>query len=176
MAFIPAQRVNCLCHPHEFSEYNFLPIIFIWECNLHWVKYTDYNALYQRLYWVTSRKYIYSANQWCRDLFKCRIDLLNFSMGFNIVAPYMVCVTHKWISPPLKWKLCVQGFFADIFVNIGHIDTGSSAVIKAYKRLCMMRSYWNINTKLIAQCFHLYCRVEFTSTNTALVAHQRFDG
>ena len=23
-------------------------------------------------------------------------------MGFNIVAPYMVCVTHKWISPSLR--------------------------------------------------------------------------
>ncbi len=29
-------------------------------------------------------------------------DLLNFSMGFNIIAPYMVCVTHKWISPSLN--------------------------------------------------------------------------
>ncbi len=27
--------------------------------------------------------------QWWRDLFRCRIDLLNFSMGFNIIAPYM---------------------------------------------------------------------------------------
>ncbi len=33
--------------------------------------------------------------QWWRDLFRCRIDLLNFSMGFNNIAPYMVCVTHK---------------------------------------------------------------------------------
>ncbi len=39
--------------------------------------------------------------QWWRELFRCRFDLLNFSMGFNIVAPYMVCVTHKWISPSL---------------------------------------------------------------------------
>ena len=39
--------------------------------------------------------------QWWRDLFRCRIDLLNFAMGFNIIAPYMVCVTHKWISPSL---------------------------------------------------------------------------
>ncbi len=27
--------------------------------------------------------------QWWGDLFRCRIDLLNFSMGFNIIAPYM---------------------------------------------------------------------------------------
>ena len=40
-------------------------------------------------------------SQWWRDRFRCRIDLLNFSMGFNILAPYMVCVTHKWISPSL---------------------------------------------------------------------------
>ncbi len=39
--------------------------------------------------------------QWWRVLFRCRIDLLNFPMGFNIIAPYMVCVTHKWISPSL---------------------------------------------------------------------------
>ncbi len=43
--------------------------------------------------------------QWWRDLFRCRIDLLNFSMGFNIVTPYMVCVTHKWISPSLSLQL-----------------------------------------------------------------------
>ncbi len=41
--------------------------------------------------------------QWWIDLFRCRIDLLNFSMGIYIVAPYMVCVTHKWISPSLWW-------------------------------------------------------------------------
>ncbi len=34
----------------------------------------------------------------------CGIVTLNFSMGFNIVALYMVCVTHKWISPSLKWQ------------------------------------------------------------------------
>ncbi len=35
-------------------------------------------------------------SQWWRDLFRCRIDLLNFSMGFNIVAPYMVFLHLNW--------------------------------------------------------------------------------
>ena len=39
--------------------------------------------------------------QWWRDLFRCRIDLLNFSMGFNIVAPCMVCVTQLHINGSL---------------------------------------------------------------------------
>ena len=39
--------------------------------------------------------------QWWRDLFRCRIDLLNFSMGFNIIAPYMEflhlnCYIAEW--------------------------------------------------------------------------------
>ncbi len=33
-------------------------------------------------------KCILEAQGW-RDLFMCRIDLLNFSMGFNIVVPFM---------------------------------------------------------------------------------------
>ncbi len=34
--------------------------------------------------------------QWWRDVFRCRIDLLNFSMGFNIVAPYMEFLRLNW--------------------------------------------------------------------------------
>ncbi len=34
--------------------------------------------------------------QWWGDLFRCRIDLLNFSMGFNIVAPYMEFLELNW--------------------------------------------------------------------------------
>ncbi len=34
--------------------------------------------------------------QWWRDLFRCRIDLLNFSMGFNITAPYMEFLHLNW--------------------------------------------------------------------------------
>ncbi len=34
--------------------------------------------------------------QWWRDLFRCRIDLLNISMGFNIVAPYMEFLHLNW--------------------------------------------------------------------------------
>ncbi len=37
-----------------------------------------------------------SPTQWWRDLFRCRTDLLNFSMGFNIIAPYMEFYT--WID------------------------------------------------------------------------------
>ena len=41
----------------------------------------------------------YSANraitQCFQSLFGCSIATLNFSMGFNIIAPYMDCVTHK---------------------------------------------------------------------------------
>ncbi len=35
-------------------------------------------------------------NQWWRDLFRCTIDLLNFSMGFNIIAPYMDFLHLNW--------------------------------------------------------------------------------
>ncbi len=37
-----------------------------------------------------------SPIQWWRDLFRCRTDLLNFSMGFNIVAPYMEFLHLNW--------------------------------------------------------------------------------
>ncbi len=33
--------------------------------------------------------------QWFQSLFRCTIATLNFSMGFNIIALYMDCVTHK---------------------------------------------------------------------------------
>ena len=32
---------------------------------------------------------------WFQSLFRCRIATLNFSMGFNIISPYMDCVTNK---------------------------------------------------------------------------------
>ncbi len=32
---------------------------------------------------------------WFQSLFRCRIETLNFSIGFNIIATYMACVTHK---------------------------------------------------------------------------------
>ena len=38
----------------------------------------------------------YYTDQWWRDLFRCRIDLLNFSMGFNIIAPYMEFLHLNW--------------------------------------------------------------------------------
>ncbi len=35
-------------------------------------------------------------HRWWRDLFKCRIDLLNFSMGFNMIAHYMEFLHLNW--------------------------------------------------------------------------------
>ncbi len=34
--------------------------------------------------------------QWWRDLFRCRIDLFNFSVGCNIIAPYMEFLHLNW--------------------------------------------------------------------------------
>ena len=34
--------------------------------------------------------------QWWRDRFRCGMDLLNLSMGFNIVAPYMKFLHLNW--------------------------------------------------------------------------------
>ncbi len=36
------------------------------------------------------------STQWWRNLFRYRIDLLNFSMGFNIIAPYMEFLHLNW--------------------------------------------------------------------------------
>ena len=33
--------------------------------------------------------------QWFPSLFRCKIATSNFSMGFNIISPYMDCATHK---------------------------------------------------------------------------------
>ena len=38
----------------------------------------------------------FSPPQWWRDLIRCRIDLLNFSMGFNIIGPYMEFLHLNW--------------------------------------------------------------------------------
>ncbi len=35
----------------------------------------------------------------------CKIATLNFSMGFNIVAPYMVSATPECSPPTLMWFL-----------------------------------------------------------------------
>ncbi len=36
------------------------------------------------------------AYQWRRGLFRCRIDLLNFPMGFNIINTYMEFIHFNW--------------------------------------------------------------------------------
>ena len=80
-------KINCLLCIKQFFTLHALVTHFIVQCIF------DMRQRFLILFF---------AVQWCRILFRCRIDLLNFSMGFNIVAPYMVCVTHKWISPSLS--------------------------------------------------------------------------
>ncbi len=85
--------------------------------------------------------------QWWRHLFRCRIDLLNFSIGFNIVAPYMeflhlnwyiaewYCISHhvmcdlndkeqglsEWRhSGNEKKSVKMESKFADVFWSITH--------------------------------------------------------
>ncbi len=48
--------------------------------------------------------------QWWRDVFRCRIDLLNFSMGFNIIAPYMEFLHLNWYIA--EWFVLVLVSFA----------------------------------------------------------------
>ncbi len=43
------------------------------------------------------------VNQWFQSLFMCKSATLNFSMEFNITAPYMDCVTHK--QTPLTYSV-----------------------------------------------------------------------
>ncbi len=68
--------------------------------------------------------------QWWRDLFRCRIDLLNFSMGFNIVAPYSTpeLVYQWWSSPHKACPLCVVTDIINITEPSPHIDICSSKV------------------------------------------------
>ncbi len=46
-------------------------------------------------------------SQWWRELFRCRIDLLNFSMGFNIIAPYMEFLHLNWCIAEWSCHLCL---------------------------------------------------------------------
>ena len=50
-----------------------------------------------------------SVSQWWRDLFRCRIDLLNFSMGFSIVAPYMEFLHLNWYIAEWSWEQKTTG-------------------------------------------------------------------
>ena len=54
------------------------------------------NATYSIL-----QSYLLQEFQWFQSLFRCRIELLNFVMGFNIIAPYMEMLhinrsLHHW--------------------------------------------------------------------------------
>ncbi len=81
-----------------------------------------------------------------RDLFRCRIDLLNFPMGFNIVAPYMVCVTHKWISPSL---ICSVEF-GDIIITktkiMRPVFSGQDSASKLFDQLWLSHTLkqWHV--------------------------------
>ncbi len=57
------------------------------------------------LLWVVVRSSHRNTQfQWWRNLFRCRIDLLNFSMGFNIIAPYMEFLHLNWYIAEWFWK------------------------------------------------------------------------
>ncbi len=85
---------------HIWYQNNQKLVYLSWNSLSVW--YTWYTFYHDRicttLFWTLKR-----SVHWWRALFRCRIDLLNFSMGFNIVAPFMVCVTHKWVSPSLSF-------------------------------------------------------------------------
>ncbi len=48
--------------------------------------------------------------QWWRDLFRCIIDILNFSVGFNIIAPHMEFPHLKWYIAEWAVHLCALKF------------------------------------------------------------------
>ena len=50
-------------------------------------------------------------------IFRCRIATLNFSMGFNITSPYMLCVTHKQISPSVILENCLLNNLPSPIIN-----------------------------------------------------------
>ena len=43
-----------------------------------------------------TERVIHYTGQWWGNLFRCRIDLLNFSTRFNIIAPYMEFLHLNW--------------------------------------------------------------------------------
>ena len=59
--------------------------------------------------------------QWFQSLFRCRIELLNFSMGFNIIAPYMEMLhinrsLHHWYRSWHISPFTLYQFFLQLFV------------------------------------------------------------
>ena len=96
------------------------------------------------------------AFQWWGDLFRCRIDLLN--LGFNIIAPYMFCVTHKWISPSLilYFIKCVERLINNlrkmpmaeigrICLRLGEVQNMKIVIWKYFKwGICSYAFAWNI--------------------------------
>ncbi len=68
-----------------------------------------------------------SVNQWWRDIFRCRIDLLTFSMGFNIIAPYMEFLHLIWCIAEWSGKVKMRGL--SIFQFIFDIYDGSCSLI-----------------------------------------------
>ena len=69
---------------HGYSPKTVLPPDSSSETNFHWARVS------------TIFRYFHCTYQWWRDVFRCRIDLLNFSMGFNIIAPYMDFLHLNW--------------------------------------------------------------------------------
>ena len=49
----------------------------------------------------------WATNQWFQSLFRCRIWLWNFSMGCNIIAPYMEMLhINRFLH---HWNVCQRG-------------------------------------------------------------------
>ncbi len=51
---------------------------------------------------------LFLSNQWFQSVFRCRILLLNFSMGFDIIAPYVEMLhIHHWnlLTKLMDWHL-----------------------------------------------------------------------
>ncbi len=56
--------------------------------------------------------------QWWRDLFRFRIDLLNFSMGFNIIAPFMEFLHLNWYIAEWFWYLPAPWTFVNFLPGL----------------------------------------------------------
>ncbi len=98
-----------------------------------------------------------SGIQWWRDLFRCRIDLLNFSMGFNIIAPYMEFLhLNRYFA---EW--IVNGLFYDHawWINLSHMDGQKSWNTKLHEVLLLGQWGWSQE-----KCCMLNVSVYFSET------------
>ena len=71
------------------------------------------------LFWECSS----NSLQWWRDLFRCRIDLLNFSTGFNIIAPLIYGVStseliYCWMTWVVFWVYQRIHLIGETFIRL----------------------------------------------------------